>query len=89
MGQPIRAGTAFTQILLDETALTSFLQDTSLPSMEEGEEEEDAIDQTLVDEELYGTSNDACAQLEVQMNLVLPNPDANLAEEEEIELVEV
>jgi len=89
MGQPIRAGTAFTQILLDESALTQFIQDTSLPPVLEEEEEANAPTQDMIDQELYGEENDVCAQMETQMNMVLPNPDANMEQEEEIELVEI
>jgi DNA-directed RNA polymerase II subunit RPB1 len=89
MGQPIRAGTAFTQILLDESALTQFMQDTSLPPVLEEEQENDAPTQEMIDQELYGEENDVCAQMETQMNMVLPNPDTHLEQEEEIELVEI
>jgi len=75
--------------LLDESALTQFMQDTSLPPMLEEEEEANAPTQDMIDQELYGEENDVCAQMETQMNMVLPNPDANMEQEEEIELVEI
>lgn len=88
MGQPIRAGTAYTQILLDEAALPRLLE--GLPLTEEEEEEEGgAPDQSEIDQELYGEKMDPCSQVETQMNMILPNPDANLMEEEDIELVEL
>jgi DNA-directed RNA polymerase beta' subunit len=88
MGQPIRAGTAFTQILLDEAALPRLLQD--LPPIEEEEEEEvNAPTQNMINQELYGEETDACARLETQMNMVLPTTTANLIEEDDIELVEI
>jgi DNA-directed RNA polymerase beta' subunit len=86
MGQPIRAGTAFTQILLDEDALPKLME--GLPSVEE-EEEDEGPTQEQIDEQLYGQSRDACAQLETQMNMILPDPDANLQGEDDIELIEV
>jgi hypothetical protein len=88
MGQPIRAGTAFTQILLDEDALPRLLE--GLPPVEEDDEEEpDAPDQAMIDEELYGQEHDACTRLETQMNMILPNADTSLMGEEEIEVVEI
>ena len=84
MGQPIRAGTAFTQVLLDEAALPRLLE--GLPPIEEGEYEEELIDQELRNAELYGVDDDACAQLETRMNMVLPKA-ADLQDEDEIELV--
>ena len=88
MGQPIRAGTAYTQILLDEAALPRLLE--GLPLTEEEEEEEGGVpDQSEIDQELYGEKMDPCSQVETQMNMILPNPDANLMDEEEIELVEL
>ena len=50
-GQTIRAGTAFSQILLDEAALPRLLE--GLPIEEEDEEEEVAApDQEQIDQEL-------------------------------------
>jgi DNA-directed RNA polymerase II subunit RPB1 len=88
MGQTIRAGTAFTQILLDEKTLETFLSDPSLAPMEE-EEEEEELTQSNIDKELYGTPADSCALLETQMNMILPNPKVHIEEEEMIELVEI
>jgi DNA-directed RNA polymerase beta' subunit len=86
MGQPIRAGTAFTQILLDEDALPKLME--GLPSVEE-EEEDEGPTQEQIDDQLYGQSKDACAQLETRMNMILPEPDANLRDEDDIEIIEV
>jgi DNA-directed RNA polymerase beta' subunit len=86
MGQPIRAGTAFTQILLDEDALPKLME--GLPDVEE-EEDEEGPTQEQIDEQLYGQSKDACAQLETQMNMILPDPDANLQDEDDIEIIEL
>jgi DNA-directed RNA polymerase II subunit RPB1 len=87
MGQPIRAGTAFTQILLDEVALPKLL--ASLPEEEEKEEQEEATyTQEDLDENLY-SEEDLCARVETQMNLILPNSETRITEEEDIELVEI
>jgi DNA-directed RNA polymerase subunit A" len=87
MGQPIRAGTAFTQILLDEVALPKLLE--GLPVGEEKDDEEEAeYTQQELDENLYG-EEDLCARVETQMNLILPNSETRITEEEDIELVEI
>ena len=88
MGQTVRAGTAFTQILLDEAALTRLSKDMPIVDEEE-EEEEEAPTQEMVDSALYGQESDQCARLETQMNMILPTSEPILAEEDEIELVEV
>ena len=82
-GQPLRGGTAFTQILLDEFALPRLME--GLPAMEEAEEEEDAPQQENIDNELYEDTNDACAATNLRMNLEMP---ATIQEnnEEDIEI---
>jgi DNA-directed RNA polymerase beta' subunit len=88
MGQTIRAGTAFTQILIDEAALTKILEDKGLAPMEEGEEDQDAPDQDMIDRELSNAYTSDCDKIYTQMNMVLPSSDEKI-EEEEIELVEI
>jgi DNA-directed RNA polymerase II subunit RPB1 len=88
MGQTIRAGTAFTQILLDEEAHAKLLQNTPIEEEDE-EEEEDVLNQDDIDAMLNAEAKDVCSQIDAQMNLVLPTPNVNMNEEEEIELVEV
>ena len=88
MGQTIRAGTAFTQILLDEEAHAKLLQNTPIEEEEE-EEEEDVLNQDDIDSMLNAEAKDMCSQIDAQMNLVLPTPNVNMNEEEEIELVEM
>jgi DNA-directed RNA polymerase beta' subunit len=89
MGQPIRAGTAYSQVLLDEEALVRMLQGLPVAEEEEEEEMDEKNFEAMVDQELYGEDADACARLETQMNMVLPKPNAVTTEEEEIELVEL
>ena len=69
-GQPLRGGTAFTQILLDEFALPGLME--GLPDMEEEEEEMEAPQQENIDNELYEDVNDACAATNLRMNLEMP-----------------
>jgi DNA-directed RNA polymerase II subunit RPB1 len=86
-GQPIRAGTAFTQILLDENALERLMKD--LPIDEEDEDEEE-LTQNQINQQLYGAETDPCAAVETTMNLVLPTAGQGpTMEEDDIELVVV
>jgi len=86
-GQPVRAGTAFSQILLDEAALPRLME--GLSAMPTDDVEEDAPDQDQVNSELYEDKNDACAQTQLQMNLTLPTATSNIKDEEDIEIIEV
>jgi len=82
-GQAIRAGTSFTQLLLDESALERLLQ--GLPPIEkEAEEEEEGVEltQEMIDAELYEDANDACATTQLRMNLNLPGEVPMLDEPE-------
>ena len=79
----IRAGTSFTQLLLDESALERLLQ--GLPPVEkEAEEEEEGVEltQEMIDAELYEDANDACATTQLRMNLNLPGEVPMLDEPE-------
>ena len=84
-GQAIRAGTSFSQILLDESALGRLLQ--GLPPTEEGEEEEEGAEltQAMINSELYEDSNDACATTQLRMNIAIPG-DIPILEEPDGEL---
>jgi DNA-directed RNA polymerase II subunit RPB1 len=87
-GQPIRAGTAFSEILLDEAALIRLNAD--LPPVEEDEEEEGEPTQAMINQALYGPEQaDACAQVETTMNMVLPTAEKIIEDEDDIELVEL
>jgi DNA-directed RNA polymerase beta' subunit len=87
-GQPIRAGTGFTQILLDEAALPGLMKD--LQPLDEEEEEVEMPDQNVLNAERVGDDeNDHCAQLQTQMNMTLPVAGTQLEEEEEIEVVAI
>ena len=89
MGQSIRGGTAFSHILLDETAQERLLQ--GLPPVEETDEsneEEEGVDltQEMIDAELYEDPNDACATTQLRMNISMPT-DVPLLDEPEGELI--
>jgi DNA-directed RNA polymerase beta' subunit len=82
-GQPIRAGTAFTQILLDEDALSRLMK--GLPAFQSGEEEEEGLQES----EIYADYNDNCTKIQNQMNMTLGGPGPEIDDEDDIELVEV
>ena len=86
MGQPIRAGTAFTQILLDESALERIYQ--GLPTIDEDVEEEPEIGSNIINQVLYGEKADPCDRVETTMNMVLPGADTKIVEDD-IEIVEL
>ena len=87
-GQPIRAGTGFTQILLDEAALPGLMK--GLEPLPEDEEEVVVPDQNILNAERFGDDeNDHCAQLQTQMNMTLPVAGIQLEDEEEIEIMTI
>ena len=85
-GQPIRAGTGFTQILLDEAMLPKLME-----GMDEVPEDEEEVyaDDSAINAEIYSKDNDLCSQLQTQMNMTLPIGGADLQAEEEIEIIEM
>jgi DNA-directed RNA polymerase II subunit RPB1 len=81
MGQPIRGGTSFAQILLDEAALVRLME--GLPPLKEGEEEEDedeAPTDEQIDNEIYETDADACSSTQLKMNVTMPPPSVLIDE---------
>ena len=83
MGQPIRCGTAFSQILLDESAFVKMLE--ALPEdLEEEEKEVDELDDDEIQNELYADPNDMCSATQLRMNVQLPL-DVTAIEEPELE----
>jgi hypothetical protein len=87
MGQTLRGGTSFSQLLLDESALLRLLE--GLPPLKEGEEyateDAQAPGDEEIDEQVYGGGETACSQTELSMNVTLPpavsdlnEPDATL-----------
>ena len=69
MGQAIRGGTAFSQILLDDQALPVLLREIDVEKGKLDEEEEGDLDQM---EESRPSMDDPCALTQFQMNMVLP-----------------
>jgi DNA-directed RNA polymerase II subunit RPB1 len=85
-GQPIRGGTAFSDILLDETALLRLQQ--GLPAVPPLEEEDEGPTEDQIDAELSKDPNDLCSPSRLRMQLSLPTAGALLEEEPDIELFE-
>ena len=83
-GQPIRGGTAFSDILLDEVAVLR-LQKGLPPSMPlKGEAPLPADDEAVEQDQ-----NDMCSATRLKMNLTLPTSSVNLEDEPDIEFTEL
>ena len=78
-GQPIRGGTTFSQLLLDESALMR-LQKGLPPVAEAAEEDVDDVDEDDIAEELAVASDDRCNTVRLRMNAVMPSGDVDLEE---------
>jgi DNA-directed RNA polymerase II subunit RPB1 len=72
MGQAIRGGTAFSQILLDDQALPVLLREIDVERGRLDQEEEGDLDQM---EESRPSMDDPCALTQFQMNMVLPTTE--------------
>ena len=81
MGQTIRGGTAFSQIMLDEDAMRRLMK--GLPPTKTVEEEEEGPDEDEVDEFIYSNPSDPCAAVQTRMNMMLP-PVVEMNDEEDI-----
>jgi DNA-directed RNA polymerase II subunit RPB1 len=78
-GQPIRGGTTFSQLLLDEMALLRLQK--GLPPVAIAEEEDvDDIDEEMIAEELMTVSDDRCNTVRLRMNTIMPEGDMDLDE---------
>jgi DNA-directed RNA polymerase II subunit RPB1 len=86
-GQPIRGGTAFSQIILDESALMN-LQKGLAPVAEDDEVEEEAPTQDEIDQVLYNDPDDLCNATRLRVNMTLPQAGAYL-EEPDVEINEI
>ena len=79
MGQPIRGGTAFSHILLDEQMMYKLMEaiDVEKKGLDDEEEGE------LIDDNIQ---LDQCSSTQFQMNMVLPNSKNSVMEEPDIEI---
>jgi DNA-directed RNA polymerase beta' subunit len=82
MGQPIRGGTAFSQILLDDQMLPQLL--TAIDTENQALEAEEEGDLTEMNESRLQPT-DPCNATQFQMNMILPSAKA-LFEEPDIEM---
>ena len=80
-GQPFRGGTAFSQILLDDTVFEQFTNEMEVVPEEEGEVDGNIFD--LMEQ----TTNDPCAKSHFQTAITMPDQSIGL-EEPDVELYE-
>lgn len=81
MGQAIRGGTAFSQILLDDQMLPELLKEIDVEKNKLEDEEEGDLSQL---EETGISMSDPCAATQFQMNMVIPQGKA-LMDEDDVE----
>lgn len=84
MGQPIRGGTAFSQILMDDQMLGKLLETIDVDKYKGILEDEEEGDITLLGEAGLQLA-DPCSSTQFQMNMVLPGGNV-MIEEPEIEI---
>ena len=84
-GQPIRGGTAFSDILLDEAALLRLQK--GLPPVGDYAAGREAP--ATEDDALEAPADDFCSPSRLRMNLTLPTTKARLSDEPDIEFVEL
>jgi hypothetical protein len=84
MGQPIRGGTAFSQILMDDQMLGKLLESVDLDKYKGVLEDEQEGDITELGEGGIQLA-DPCSTTQFQMNMVLPS-GKTVIEEPEIEI---
>jgi DNA-directed RNA polymerase II subunit RPB1 len=78
-GQPIRGGTTFSSLLLDEMALMRLQK--GLPPVQDAEEEDvDEIDDEDIADELAVARDDKCNTVRLRMNAIMPDGDMDLDE---------
>ena len=83
-GQPIRGGTSFFNVLLDEGAFLR-LQEGLPPVEGQDEEDDDGPSQKEIDEAIYEDDNDLCSSAHLRMNIAMPNGN-KIMEEPDVEI---
>ena len=83
-GQPIRAGTAFSDILLDEVAVLRLQK--GLPSVGPLDEEQAPPTDKEVEDELFQNPDDICNTNRLRMNITLPKSTTLIEDEPDIEI---
>ena len=82
-GQPIRGGTAFSQIMLDEAALLRLQQ--GLPPVDEEVPEEEEITQDEVDNLIYSDETGLCNNTRLRINMIAP-VEKKMLKDEDVEV---
>ena len=80
-GQPIRGGTSYSQILLDEEAMMRFVADTPEDSRFDLEVGSGEVDVDKIDDVLYTRESGYCATDNLQIQPPLPQTHENVASE--------
>jgi hypothetical protein len=83
-GQPIRGGTAFSDILLDEVAVMRLQK--GLPAAGSLDYEEEAPTDEQLDEKFAHDPNDICSANRLRLNINLPKSKTLLEDEPDIEI---
>jgi hypothetical protein len=83
-GQPIRGGTAFSQIMLDEAAMLRVQK--GLPQSVVENEENDLTEEEINAMLHKGESNELCNDTALRANMIVPNVEQR-DEEEELDMV--
>lgn len=87
MGQPIRGGTAFSQVLMDDQMLAKLLESIDIDKHKGVLEDEEEGDITMLGEDGLQLV-DPCSAAQFQMNMVLPNSNVSIDEPEiEIDII--
>ena len=81
-GQPIRGGTSYSQILLDEEAMMRFVADTPEDTRFDPEFGSGAVDVDKIDDVLYTRESGYCATDNLQIQPPLPQTHENIASED-------
>jgi len=82
-GQPIRGGTSFFNVLLDEGAFLRLQE--GLPPVEGDEEEKEGPTQEQIDAVIYEDDSDLCSSAHLRMNIAMPNGN-KILEEPDVEI---
>jgi DNA-directed RNA polymerase beta' subunit len=86
-GQPIRGGTAFADILLDEVAVMNLQK--GLPAAEPLEGDEPLPSEEVIMKELEIDPDDYCNAANLRMNMTLPKAKAIVEDEPDVDFVEI
>ena len=88
-GQPIRGGTAFSDILLDESAVLRLQKGLPPVTDYRAGREAPLTPADYADPDAEGEANDACSPSRLRMNLTLPATKTRITDEPDIEFVEL